>query len=251
MPEIVLLGTAWALPSVEQENTYMALKGEHHTVLIDCAGSPYRRILKAGINPDQLDTLILTHAHPDHIYGVPSLVMSLWLAGRTAPLAVYATDETCETVESMMALYHPEHWPGMFSVHYHPVPFETGALLLDSPDFRVTIAQMRHMLPTIGLRILSHASGKVLAYSADTEPTAGVNALAEGADILVHEASGAGLGHSSAAQAGKAAHAGGVARLVLVHYGSEQLSAEELLAQARSAFDGAVWVARDLDRFTW
>jgi ribonuclease BN (tRNA processing enzyme) len=51
------------------------------------------------------------------------------------------------------------------------------------------------MVPNIGLRVEFKASGKVWAYSCDTEPCSEVVRLGRGADVLVHEVAGAGLGH--------------------------------------------------------
>lgn len=107
------------------------------------------------------------------------------------------------------------------------------------------------MLPTIGLRVLNRASGHLLAYSADTEPGEGIRYLARGVNLLVHEASGESLGHSSAAQAGNIAREAGVERLVLVHYSVEETPREILEEEARKTFGGHVYAARDFDRFTW
>ena len=69
--------------------------------------------------------------------------------------------------------------------------------------------------------------------------------MAAGADILVHEASGALPGHSSAAQAGQAARQAGVGSLVLIHYPTGQFATGDPLAQARRQFDGPVTLAED------
>jgi ribonuclease Z len=86
MPEVILLGTGRALPTASQENTYMVLAGRHGLVMVDCAGAPFRSLLKARLDPARLSALIITHFHPDHAYGVPSLLLSLWLAGRSETL---------------------------------------------------------------------------------------------------------------------------------------------------------------------
>ena len=57
-----------------------------------------------------------------------------------------------------------------------------------------------------------------------------------GADVLVHEATGDGPGHSSAAGAARVAREAGVGRLVLVHLGPQPDGGEALLAEARAVF---------------
>ena len=95
--------------------------------------------------------------------------------------------------------------------------------------------------------------GVRVVYRGDTRPTARLVEAAQDADLLVHEAGGLDahgaevhrLGHSTAGDAGRAAKAAGVARLVLTHLPSEAL-VEPMLAEARAAFDGPVELARDL-----
>jgi ribonuclease Z len=65
--------------------------------------------------------------------------------------------------------------------------------------------------------VQSKQSGKVVAYSCDTEPADAIRDLAREADILVHEATGEGPGHASAEQAAAIAADANVGRLLLVH----------------------------------
>ena len=69
--------------------------------------------------------------------------------------------------------------------------------------------------------------------------------MAEGADILLHESSGALPGHSSAAQAGQAARRAEVGQLYLIHYPTGQFATGNPLAEARQQFEGPVTLAED------
>jgi len=89
MAKLTILGTAPALPDSLREYTYMVLQGKESVILIDCASSPLQRLAQAGVNPHDVDHLIITHHHPDHVYGVPVFLLGLWLAGRQRPLHIY------------------------------------------------------------------------------------------------------------------------------------------------------------------
>jgi ribonuclease Z len=119
------------------------------------------------------------------------------------------------------------------------------SLVLDCADFRVFASPVRHLIPTIGLRFEYHKSGKVLAYSSDTEPCAQVVRLAEGADVLIHEAAGEQIGHSSAAQAGGIAAQAEAAALFLIHYPTGRFAEGDPAQQARQKFQGEVSLATD------
>jgi len=88
MARQVILGSASPKPDRLRNNTYMLLQGRRDNLLIDCAGCPMQALQKVGVDLSTLNHLIVTHRHPDHIYGVPVLVLGLWLCGRTAPLVV-------------------------------------------------------------------------------------------------------------------------------------------------------------------
>ena len=75
MAILKILGSANAIPDKNHENTHMAVIGENHTLLIDCVSNPIVRLRKAGIEPDQITDVVLTHFHPDHVSGLPLLLM--------------------------------------------------------------------------------------------------------------------------------------------------------------------------------
>jgi ribonuclease Z len=104
---------------------------------------------------------------------------------------------------------------------------------------------VQHFIPTIGLRIEFLKSKKRIAYSCDTEPCSQVLHLAEGVEILIHEASGTLPGHSSAAQAGRAAAQAEVSALYLIHYPTGQFAKGDLLSEAQTQFEGPVSLAED------
>jgi ribonuclease Z len=101
------------------------------------------------------------------------------------------------------------------------------------------------LIPTIGLRFEFKKNQKILTYSCDTEPCVEVVRLASGADILIHEASGASLGHSSAEQAGRVAAQAEVGKLYLIHYPTGDFANGNMIAEARQHYQGEVELAKD------
>jgi ribonuclease Z len=244
MPKVVILGSSNAIPTPEHENTHLAVVGAERMVLIDCASNPILRMQQAGLDLNDLTDLVLTHFHPDHVSGVPLLLMDLWLMGRQRPLNIHGLDHTLDRVEAMMELYGWESWPGFYPVSFCRVPAEEMSILLDSPDFRVYSSPVDHFLPTIGLRF-EFGGGRVLAYSCDTEPSPQVVRLAEGADVLIHEAAGASTGHTSAEQAGAIAAQAEVGELYLIHYPTGKYATGDPVAEARGKYQGPVKLAED------
>jgi ribonuclease Z len=245
MAKLIFLGTSNAISDENHENTHMVVVGENRTVLIDCPNSPFQRFQKANVDINTLGDVILTHFHPDHVSGVPQLLMNMWLMGRLQPLRIYGLRHTIDRIESLMGLYGWAEWPDFFPVKFIRVPEQAMTPVLDCDEFRIIATPVQHFIPTIGLRIEFTRSKKVVAYSCDTEPCEQVTQLAEGADVLIHESSGALPGHSSAAQAGEAARQAEVGTLYLIHYPTGQFSSSDPVAEARQQFEGPVRLAQD------
>lgn len=245
MTRLVLLGTANAIPDPSRENTHMAVVGSTSTVLIDCVGTPTVHLARAGIRLETITDIIATHFHPDHVSGIPLLLMNMWLLGRDEPLRVYGLHHCLERLEDMMGFYAWDNWPNFFPVAFHRLPERELVPVLEKEDFRILSSPVRHLVPTIGLRIESTVNGRTIVYSGDTEPCPAVVRLASGADVLIHEASGGGTGHSSASQAGAIAREAEVGRLLLIHYPGSSDDARALVGQARVTFSGEVALAED------
>jgi ribonuclease Z len=247
--KVVVLGTAAAVPDEAHANTYMAIEGEGGFFLVDCVGGPLVRLRHAGLLPERLRGLVITHFHPDHVCGVPILLMNIWLLGRTDPLPVYGLQDVVDRYNAMMDLFRWDEWPGLFSTPCHTVSEKVGAVVLEDDEFRVTGAPVEHVVPTLGLRIESKRSGGVVVYSSDTSPCDAVVALARDADILFHEAAKDTLGHSSAAQAGEVARRAGAGRLVLIHYRPAPQKYDRWVAEAAATFGGPVELAQDFGEY--
>jgi ribonuclease Z len=251
MAQVLLLGTAAALADGSREPTSLALRGPQTTILIDCGANPLRQLQRLGVPLDSLDRLILTHSHPDHTAGFPLLVEMLWLARRQRPLPVHGPAEALDVARRVFAQWDTSGWKGLFDLEWHPVPLEESVLVVSTPEFDLTAAPGRHSVPVIGLRTRAHPGRGLLAYSSDGEASPGVSALAQGVDLLVHEATGDFPGHSTAEAAARLARDAGARRLVLVHLAPQLADLPARFADARALFGGEVHLGEDLATFSF
>ncbi len=252
MAELIFLGTGAALSDAKRENTYAVVRGDQSSILVDCAGSPVQRLLQAGVPLDSIDHLILTHHHPDHIYGLSVFLLDLWLAKRTRVLHIYGLAETLRAAHGMLHAFQWEGWQdhGFFPVEFHTVPKKGISLIIVTPEFSVSATPVKHLLPCIATRFVSMASGKALVYSSDTMVHESIVALACDADTLVHEATTVDMptfGHSSARQAGEQAARASVRQLVLTHLPPDA-DVAALRAAAAEGFKGKIVVSKDFQR---
>ncbi len=249
MAKVIILGSSNAIPDENHENSHMALVGEERLVLIDCVNNPIVRLRKAGLDVEDVTDMILTHFHPDHVSGVPLLLMDLWLLGRKKELRIYGLSYTLDRLETMMDLYGWDTWPRFFPVKLLRIEDKELVLVQENDEWRIFSSPVRHIIPNIGLRIEFPGSGKVFAYSGDTEPCPEVVRLASDSEVLVHEATGASLGHSDPAQAGKIAENAGANSLYLIHYPNGRFKDKDILTKAAQEFNGPVSLAEDFMEF--
>ena len=245
MPKVIILGSSNAIPTTDHENTHMVIVGEERTVLVDCVSNPILRLQRANVDFNDLTDVIVTHFHPDHVSGLPLLLMDMWLMGRRKPINIYGLHHTLDRVEALMTAYGWAEWPDFFPVAFHRLPAQEMTTVIDSRDFHVYSSPVRHLLPTIGLRFEFNSTHKSMAYSCDTEPCAQVIQLAAGVDVLIHESAGASRGHSSAGQAGEVARQAEAGRLLLIHYPTGKFASGDPIAEAHQRFPGDVTMAED------
>jgi len=245
MSKVIILGTSNAVPTIKAENTHMVVVGKQRVVLVDSVSNPIVRLEQAGINFNDITDIVVTHFHPDHVSGIPLLLMDMWLLGRKKTIQIYGLNHTIDRIVTMMDLYSWKDWPEFFPVEFSRMPETELNTVLNCSDFLIKSSPVHHFIPTVGLRFEFKDSNKILAYSCDTEPCDEVIRLSEGANVLIHEATGAFPGHSSAKQAGEAATKAGVGKLYLIHYSTGKFAKENLVAEASETFNGEVKLAKD------
>jgi ribonuclease Z len=215
---------------------------------VDVGGSPVQKLRRVGVDPIGLTAVVVTHTHPDHVYGLPALVQCLLILGRTAPLPVYCRVEHVGLVEQLLGLFGLRE-EGL-EIPIVPVDPHEAVRVLATPDLEVTASPNVHgRMPNLAIRL--DGAGGSLVYSSDTRPCGEVERLARGATALVHEATFAQPNpaewHSTAREAGMVARAAGVGRLYLAHVGYTVHGALRAhVAAARAGFRGAVAMAEEL-----
>ena len=246
MAKLIVLGSSNAIAGDDADNTHMVLIGVERAVLIDSPYNPLLRLAGLGVRYDQVTDLIVTHFHPDHVSGIPLFLMDMWLRGRKASLEIHGLSHALDRLENMMEAYSWKHWPEFFPVTFNRLPSTELHLAIECAEFKLFTSEVRHMIPTVGIRFEFVDSGKVLAYSCDTAPCDEVVRLGADADILIHEASGDFLGHTSSRQAAEIALKARAKELCLIHYPTGEFWVDSVLPDAKDVFGERVFLARDL-----
>jgi ribonuclease Z len=199
-------------------------------LLVDCGGDSYSNLLRGGFGPEDVSALVITHAHIDHIGGLPSLIESFRLSGRRSALPIWALPEVLDVTRRLIAAYDFELTLDAWTFDVQLNPVEDGQRVrLAGMEARAV--RMDHSVPSIGLRL--ELAGGALAYTCDTQPTPAIAILGRGARTLItectylqgYELEARANKHMTALEAGQQAVECGVERLALVHFGGAQVVA--------------------------
>ncbi len=268
---IVFLGTSSGTPSRERNVSAVAIVLDGAVLLFDCGEGTQHQLLRAPIRGGALDAIFISHVHGDHVYGLPGLLASLSMGGRTRPLTIVGPPGVRDYLEGVLAT--TQHTP-QFPIEFRQPPFR-GA------GFTVISAPLEHRVETFGYcvieddrpgtfdpekaRALGIAAGpqfaelvragdrrvigplrpgRRIAVLTDTRPCANGVELARAADVVIHESTYAEelasdadeRLHSTAAGAARVAREAAASRLLLTHFSARYTDVTPLLEEARAVF---------------
>lgn len=240
--EVVVLGAHGTWPTAGGATSGLLVSHEGHNLLLD-AGTGTLAKLQEHIGLFDVDAVLISHSHPDHVADLYPYVMARLFSPEQPPkIPLFVAPKVLDRFAPLLADDSGDmRADDVFDVRV----VDAGEDFRVGP-FGIVTASMRHSVPTFGVRV--EAGGATMAYSADTGPVDELVGLARDVHLLVAEASWQEDGgqrppiHLTAREAGEAATIAQADRLVLTHirpYLDRDLSLEE----ASGAFEGETLLA--------
>ena len=88
MIDVTLLGSGGTMPLPNRWLTSLYVRYNGHGILIDCGEGTQIAMKQAGVSAYDIDLILLTHFHGDHVMGLPGILMSMGMSGRTEPVVI-------------------------------------------------------------------------------------------------------------------------------------------------------------------
>ena len=219
---LTVLGRSPASPNPGEACAGYLVEGGGSRVLVDIGPGVVSHLVGRH-HPDDLDAVVVSHLHADHMLDLVTLrYVYPW---RARPVeqrlrVVLPPGSADQMLDLARGVGNARHFEDSFRLSEHD-----GAATLSFSELSLQPIATQHYIPCWGFRI--EGDGRRLGYTADTAPCEGLSDLADAADLLLSEATLRSLdedaappeprGHLLPAEAGDAARDGGSRRLMLTH----------------------------------
>jgi len=181
--EITFLGTGVAIPQLNRVQSGVLLRLEDKPLLIDCGSGVLSMFPEAGVSHTEVDTVLLSHLHLDHVADLHPLIKANWLRGSTS-MKVYGPEGTEEWFLKVLDAY--EYLQEEVDVDVIEL-FPGEAFTPDGFDCEISCTAASHSVPTLAYRVIGEDGEFV--YSGDTEPSRKIIEFSADVDLLIHECS--------------------------------------------------------------
>lgn len=258
MYEVVFLGTSHAFTTKRRSCAGLLIEAPDFRMLVEASPGIMPRLAKIGVAAADIRHVFISHSHGDHTLGFPMLVLNRIRAATR--LQVYAAQDTLSTLQMLWTLAYADFDSNYLKCDWHRMSEHRldEAEVAPGVTLRTIVVPYPPGATTLAAR-WDFADGPSVTYVTDTIPNTASIQLAQGSDLLIHEATHSAVlepdadpamhFHSTARQAGEVARQAGCPRLALVHLGPEISDYPEVLVEeARADTDLQVIVPEDGER---
>lgn len=183
MVKITFLGTSSSIPTAERDNTALFLRHKKNCLLIDCPGAVSHKLLKAGVDYTVLDKVVLTHHHPDHIYGIVHLIHSQYKLNKK--ISLFTSPAAKKMVKKLIRLFRLDR-PDYPKINF--IDVLEKKFFYSGPGLKIRALRNCHSRDSFGL--LCQCGKRSLVYSSDTRPCPQIIQAAFSSDYLIHDCTG-------------------------------------------------------------
>lgn len=144
---VLFLGVGSATPTLGRHQTAQIITYQNDLFLIDCGEATQYRLIEQRIRPSRIRCIFISHLHGDHYFGLPPLLSSLNLSGRTEDLWLFGP---CGLDDVLTTMFRVADQRLNFPLHFQAIDPTAPELLLDWPTLTVTSIPLDHRIPCTG-----------------------------------------------------------------------------------------------------
>src|SRR5690606_20488833 len=148
--KVTVLGANSAVPSLSRHPSGQVLSLSGENILIDCGEGSQVRMMEYGIRNMKISTILISHLHGDHLFGLPGLLTSYNLFQRAHPLRIIGPPGLRAYVEYTQDITGHSFSYAVEVVELHHSGRES---VLDLPAYQIEAFPLIHRIETYGYKI--------------------------------------------------------------------------------------------------
>ncbi|OPJ64570.1 ribonuclease Z [Clostridium oryzae] len=148
MLDICLLGCGGSLPVPERNLTSLLLNYNGKKILIDCGEGTQVSMKILGWGFKTIDIICFTHAHADHVIGLPGILLTIANSGRETPLTIIGPPGFSSILNGLMVVCR--NLP--FKINYIEGSLD-GSPVIDTSDLTIRSLELDHLISCIGYSV--------------------------------------------------------------------------------------------------
>lgn len=145
--ELNILGCGSAKPTTRHQPTSQILNVRGKFFMIDCGEGVQTQMQKMGLSMMNIGHIFISHNHGDHVFGLPGLIGTMDLLGRTSELHVHGPLQVGDFIDYLLKTFYTDIG---YNVIFHPVDVHQHALVYEDRSITVHSIPLQHRLPTSG-----------------------------------------------------------------------------------------------------
>lgn len=185
--ELHILGCGSALPTTRHFATSQVVNVRDKLFMIDCGEGAQMQLRKTHLKFSRLNHIFISHLHGDHCLGLPGLIATFGLLGRTADLHVHSPKGARELFQPMLDFFCGNVG---YSVIFHEFETNAPSVIYDDRSITVTTIPLRHRIPCCGFLFAEKPRpNHILRDMTDFYkiPVFELNRIKNGADYVTNE----------------------------------------------------------------
>ena len=185
--EVTILGCGSAMPTTLHNPPSQLIDLHEKLFMIDCGEGTQLQMRRYKARMSKLHSLFISHLHGDHIFGLPGLLSSLSMLGRTNELNLYAHREIDFLLNPLLGYLGKFISFKINLIPLNPVGVE---LLFENSAMKVTSFPLKHRIATNGFLFEEKASPRhIIREMIDFYgiPIKQINLIKQGADHITSD----------------------------------------------------------------